>query len=49
VFGLIFFFRFFSTFILNSDINHIIEALHALLGFCHDPTNGYGHYYPYSN
>jgi hypothetical protein len=24
-----------------------METFHALLGYCHDPHMGYGHYYPY--
>lgn len=39
--------EFFRTFIQENDVNYIIETFHALLGYCHDPHLGYGHYYPY--
>ena len=28
-------------------MNHLMETFHALFGYCHDPSAGYGHYYPY--
>ena len=28
-------------------MNHLMETFHALFGYCHDPSAGFGHYYPY--
>ncbi len=39
--------KFFKTFIATSEINHLIEIFHALFGYCHDPSYGLNHYYPY--
>ena len=39
--------KFFKTFIETSEINHLLEIFHALLGYCHDPSCGLGHYHPY--
>lgn len=38
---------FFKIFIKENDINHITDTFHALLGYCHDPYFGFGHYHPY--
>jgi hypothetical protein len=39
--------KFFKTFIATTDINHLVEIFHALLGYCYDPSFGLNHYYPY--